>query len=213
MTLIGFSRPLACSLVFLCLAGCLSRPPLTRQSFGMEVPQIEKLVPRPVAGNLAIKAAEVAALYDSRALVYRLPNLAYERDPYADWLVLPSRMVEGAVAGGIRQSGLFSEVLERGSGLAPDLWLETHVDRLCGDFSQPGEAQALVEIQFRLVCTRREGPPAILLSKIYSCRVPLTRRTASEVVSGCDRGVQTATRELIGDLQSLAAKGLLGTKP
>src|SRR5438445_4432036 len=73
-----------------CLSGCLSRPPLKRESFNFAVPALKTASSTESERVLSVRAIDISSAYQGRLFVYRTGESAYERDPYAEFFVSPA---------------------------------------------------------------------------------------------------------------------------
>ena len=95
----------------LALSGCLSKPPLHKQTFTFGAPPTAS--GGAIAGNrvLGIRSLRIAPPFDGRSLVYRTGEFSYVRDPYAEFLEPARGRNDGARARMVESS----RRLQRGS--------------------------------------------------------------------------------------------------
>ena len=168
----------------LCLTGCLSRPALVHQTFALQTPAITNTAPA-TGRVLVLRPVEVSPLFAGQALVYRTGPNAYETDPYAGFLVPPSRALAIPVRAYLANSGAFADVVEPGSLLTAGQQLQVYVTELYGDFRQPAQPAAVLSL--RMVLATAEGN--VILQKVYSRSMPLQKNTATAVVAGYDQAL------------------------
>ncbi len=196
----------AALLAGLALAGCLTRPSLVRESFALVAPAREGAsakVPstRPV---LALKYVEVSNLFDGRLLVYRTGETTWERDPYAEWMTTPGRMLADAMAEGLRASGPWLDVVGLGSTLRAGEVAEVTVTGLYGDFRLPAEPYAVFSLRVSLVSPGRGMTPATqALHKEYRRRERISARTPAALVEGLNRELSSILAEAASDAAAL----------
>ena len=182
------------------LTGCLSRPALLQQTFALYGPAITN-VPAGANGRvLSLRAVEVSPLFDGRALTYRTGPESYELDPYASFLVDPARTIAIPLRAYLRNSGAFQDVIEAGSPLVADTFLQVHVSELHGDFRPPGPPAAVLSLRLTFFRSGNSNQPQVLLQKDYSRRVPLAQKTAAAVVGGWDQALAEIMAEVASDL-------------
>jgi cholesterol transport system auxiliary component len=191
---------LGCVGVGLLLSGCLSRPALKRQTFALLDPPPGQTNTAPQGAVLQLRSVEVSPLFAGRALVYRTGQDAYELDPYAGFLVRPDGALAIPLRSYLRNSGLFRDVVEPGSPIKADEFLEVHVSEFYGDFRKSETPGAVVTLRFVLVQPSDGGGSRIGLNREYSRRVPLKSNTAEEVVAGYDEALAQIMKELVTDL-------------
>ncbi len=192
---------LATLTLMLGLAGCLSRPALTRQSFGFALPPSTNSAAR--SGRvLGIRRIEVAPPFDGQTLVYRTGEFSYERDPYAEFLVPPAQDLEEPLRAWFRATGAFKAVAEPGSALKPDTLVEVFLDQLYGDFRHPAHGEAVLSARFVIFDAPQGAPAKVLLQKQYSLRLPLHARTAAAVVAGWNEELGRIAARVCSDLQN-----------
>lgn len=183
------------------LSSCLSRPALKRESFTFAVPQTK---PAASSGNervLGVRTIDIAAAYQGRLFVYRTGDSAYERDPYAEFFVSPAESLVNAIRGSLRESGLFQAVADRASLLKPDTLLEVHVTQLYGDFRDPKQPAAALNIRFVFFDAPNETPGRVLFQKSYSRRIPFKTRTAAALMTAWNEALAQILTDVAADLK------------
>ena len=194
----GVAIAAACLLV-VTLTGCLSRPPLARETFALTLPAAPESTSASGTAVLLLRSVVVAPMFDGKALVYRRGEHTWEQDPYAEFLVPPAAMLAGPLRTALRRSGVFRDVIEPGSALTPDRVAEIQVTEFYGDFRNQAEPMAVLALR----CTIFEiGPKQrVRLQKEYARRLALPERTAAGVVAGWNEALGQILGELAGDLQ------------
>jgi len=166
------------------LTGCLSRPPLNKQTFIFS--------PTPTAsrgvggGNRVIKirTLQVAEPFQGRSFVYRTGEYSYQRDPYAEFMVPPADGLITPICSWLRETGDFSAVVEAGSALKPDTLIEIQVVQLYGDFRQSARPTAVLTMRFVFFDAPGGLPGRVILQHEYSRSIPLKARTAPDLITG-----------------------------
>ena len=182
------------------LTGCLSRPPLARESFALTLPAAPESTNATGTAVLLLKSVVVAPMFDGKALVYRLGEHTWEQDPYAEFLVPPALMLAGPLRTVLRRSGTFRDVTEPGSALTPDRVAEIQITELYGDFRNQAELAAVLALRCTIFDTGPKQP--VRLQKEYSRRLALPARTAAGVVTGWNEALRQILGELVADLQA-----------
>jgi len=185
----------------LLFVGCLSKPPLVKQSFTFAVPS-----GRPASSSLGnrilgIRSIELASPYQGRLLVYRTGESSYEKDPYAEFIASPAESLAAAIRSHLRPSGLFKAVAEPGSSLKPNTLAEIYIPQLYGDFRKPQDAAAILTLRCVLFDAPSQVPAQMLFQKEYSRRIALKGKTAAAVMAAWDDALKEILTELIGDLK------------
>ena len=196
-------------LVFLTVmwAGCLSRPPLSKENFLISARAAEGAgkpgQPR-MDDILNLGVVTVAPEFEGRSLVYRISEAGYEFDAYAEFLIPPDRMIGGATRTWLRSAGLFGEIAEPNSRVPATRLAELHVSEMYGDFRKADDAAAVFTMRFVLFTkATADTEPGVALSKNYSRRVRLKERTAAAVVDGLQQAFREALNDLAADLNKL----------
>jgi uncharacterized lipoprotein YmbA len=184
----------------LATTGCLSRPPLAKETFALSLPN-RSAPPKNGTNSLALRQVTLSPLFEGRAFVYRTGEHAYERDPYAEFLVPPERMLATAIREYLRGSGAFGAVLEPGSAFKPTQFAEVNVAELYGDFRKPEDTCAVLTLRWTLFTSASE--PAVGFEATASRRIPLKDRTAAALVAGWNQ----ALREILDEIATPAGHG------
>jgi hypothetical protein len=192
--------------ILLCigLTGCLSRPALPSASFALNCPAPTTAAPDAANPVLGLKSVTVSPLFEGRSLVYRLADNRYEKDPYAEFLVTPERLVAAAAQAHLRNSGLYREVVEGTSVFKPSQWLEIQVRELYGDFRQPGAPTTVLALKFIVYEPGREIQYQVRVEKLFRRQIALSAPTAAAVVGGWNKALEEIMTELIAELKASA---------
>ncbi len=89
----------------LALCGCLSKPPLHKQTFTFGAPPTASGSAGAGDRVLGIRSLRIAPPFDGRSLVYRTGEFSYVRDPYAEFLDPPEEEMMAPVRGWLRRTG------------------------------------------------------------------------------------------------------------
>jgi hypothetical protein len=181
--------------------GCLSKPPLVKQSFTFATPSGRAGYSSVSSRVLGIRSIEVATPYQGRLLVYRTGESSYEKDPYAEFIASPAESLGAAIRGYLRLSGLFKAVAEPGSSLKPNTVAEVYVPLLYGDFRKPPDAASVLNIRCVVFDAPSQVPSRVLFQKDYSRRIAVKARTAAAVVAAWDEALKEIMTELVADLK------------
>jgi len=183
------------------LAGCISRPAMTRQTFAFAAPAIPGTNAIPGGRVLGIRKLQIAAPFDERSFVYRTGEFSYERDPYAGFLESPTEELLAPMRGWLRDSGSFSAVVEAGGALKPDTLVEISVSQLFGDFRQSEHPAAVMTMRF-VFCDAPNGVPGkLILQQAYSRSIPLSAPTDAVLMAGWNRALAEILAEAAADFR------------
>lgn len=150
---------------------------------------------------LQVRRLGISEIYNTRELIYQLDNGRVESDFYNMFFVSPRSMLTTELRSWLKQSGLFTSIIEPGSMIIPGLTLEGIVNSLYGDYAT-NDPEAVVAMQFFLV---DENTPdnTIVFSQNYTQRVPLDEPSPEELIQGMTTGVELIFQELEKDLAQL----------
>jgi ABC-type uncharacterized transport system auxiliary subunit len=183
------------------LCGCGSSPKWQQQTFAFSTPAGPP--PSKTATNiLELSRVTVSPLFQSREFTCRTAVDAYEHDPYAGFLSSPENTLSEAIQAWMQQGRAFGHVITPGGGLTPTVVAEATVTELYGDFQNPSQPVAHLEIHFTFYEDREEGAGRVLLDKVCSRETPLARRSATALMAAWD----TDLREIMEEINSDYAK-------
>jgi ABC-type uncharacterized transport system auxiliary subunit len=192
---------LAILAAILVLCGCLSKPPLHKQTFTFGAPPTAS--GGAVAGDrvLGIRHLRIAPPFDGRSLVYRTGEFSYVRDPYAEFLDPPEEELMAPVRGWLSRAGGFSEVVDAGSALKPNTVVEINVTQLYGDFRWSDHACAVVTMHLVFFEARNGVPTKPILQQEYSRSIPVTAPSAAALMEGWNQAFGGIFAEVASDLR------------
>lgn len=189
-----------CGTMTLLFTGCLSRPALVHHTYALSGPVQSEAAVKPSGPVLMLRSCTVSPLFEDRAFAYRIGPEAYERDPYAGFLVRPGTALAIPVRDYLRHSGAFREVIESGSMLAADRWLEVYVSELYGDFRTRGQPAAVLTMRFAFFSSEGGKPSNVGLERSYTRRIPLAENTAASVAAGWNQALAEIMAEVTAQL-------------
>jgi ABC-type uncharacterized transport system auxiliary subunit len=183
------------------LCGCLSKPPLHKQTFTFGAPPTAS--GGAAAGDrvLGIKSLRIAPPFDGRSLVYRTGEFSYVRDPYAEFLDPPEEEMLAPVRGWLSRTGGFSEVVDAGSALKPNTVVEINVTRFYGDFRRSDHACAIVTMRLVFFEARNGVPTKPILQQEYSRSIPVTAPSAAALMEGWNQAFGGIFADVASDLR------------
>ncbi len=147
---------------------------------------------------LKVRRLSVSDLYNTRELVYREPGGRVESDYYNMFFVTPGDMLTQELRTWLRETGLFSHIIEPGSMVVSGLTLEGVVNALYGDYTTDAPA-AVVEMQF-FVVDESTAANDIVFSADYRRRVPIAEPDPAALVQAMTTGVEAIFADLETDL-------------
>jgi uncharacterized lipoprotein YmbA len=192
---------LAIPAAVLALGGCLSKPPLHKQTFTFVAPPTAS--GGAVAGDrvLGIRSLRIAPPFDERSLVYRTGEFSYVRDPYAEFLDPPEEEMIAPVRGWLSRADGFSDVVNAGSALKPNTVVEISVTQLYGDFRQSKHPCAVVTMRLVFFEARNGVPTKPIFQQEYSRSIPVTAPSAAALMEGWNQAFGGIFAEAASDLR------------
>jgi ABC-type uncharacterized transport system auxiliary subunit len=186
----------------LVLAGCLSRPAMTEQTFAFSAPLAIATNSLPGGGVLGMRALQMAPPFDGRSLVYRTGDFSYERDPHAEFLGSPAEELAASISGILSADGCFGAVVGMGSPATPDTFVEIDISQLYGDIRKPGPPCAILALQVVFVKATKGLPGRVILQRNYSRRIPVESATAAAFMKGWNEALVEIFAEVASDFRS-----------
>ena len=169
--------------------GCLSRPSLERQTFAFSAPDLPA-TNDPASGRVfGIKTLRISPPFDGRSLIFRTGDFSYERDPYAEFLGLPSDGLTAAISEMLRVNGCNVAAGKLDGVIKPDTLLEINVSQLYGDIRKRGSPCAIVALQVVFVRATNGLPANVVLQQSYSRRIPMRSATAAALMDGWNQAL------------------------
>jgi cholesterol transport system auxiliary component len=153
-------------------------------------------------GVLLVSSLRVSPRYESRSLIYRLSDSAFEADYYNQFLVSPGPMLTEEVRRGLSQAQITQYVVGTSSQLDPTHVLEGTVDSLYGDFRDLAAPKAVLEMEFFL---SKESPTKadIVARKRYTKAIALNGRSPEALVRGWNQALNEILTALAADLKTI----------
>ncbi|MBG0790779.1 MAG: membrane integrity-associated transporter subunit PqiC [Desulfovibrionaceae bacterium] len=180
--------------------GCvkLTHDPIHKRYFQIVPERTEKKAATSKGVILKVRRLSVSAPYETRELIYRECRNRIESDYYNTFFATPGAMLTTGLRKWLRESNLFTHIIEPGSMVVPGLTLEGMVNALYGDYS--GDAPfAVVEMQF-FVVDENTAMNDVVFSGDYAQRIPMTEPDPAALVQAMTEGVQTIFADLESDL-------------
>jgi cholesterol transport system auxiliary component len=195
-----------CSVVLLVftftLGGCLSRAPMKIETFAFSSPAMTETNGGTGSRVLAIRRLRIDPPFDGRPLVYRTGEFSYERDPYSQFLGLPSDALAVPITGMLRSDGCFSAVVKMGSAARPNTLVEINVNELYGDIRKPGSPSAVLAMQVIFLDATNGLPGKVILQKNYSRQILMKSATSAALMEGWNEALVEIFADVASDLRS-----------
>jgi hypothetical protein len=183
--------------------GCsvLRREYPERQQFVIEASRPESSDPPARGLVLGVTRFRTSPLLSGTNFVYRTGEQTYESDFYNVFWTLPSAMVANQAGKWLRESGIFSNVVDPTSTTPRAYALEGAVDELYGDFRNPSQPAAVIGLRFALVDVR--GPePKLLFHRDYSVSRPIPAATPKALAAGWSEALSEILTALEADVRA-----------
>jgi cholesterol transport system auxiliary component len=202
---------LTLSLSLIVMTGCmrlsLQKPPVEKHYFAITAGKIER--PDSSLGStdaiLSVRPLRMDEIFSDASLVYRIGEVKWDSDYYNQFFITPQPMLTGIVRETISDSGLFAEVMSKGSILTPTHFLEGAVTALYGDYRDKSNPAAVVQMEFLLLDDQR-GTPSIILKKRYAANVKIKEAAPELLVEAFGEGITEILSQLQRDIDT-AMKG------
>ena len=196
--------PLA-SVALVAAIGCLTKPALVSRSFTID-PPAPRSAGSPGGVILTVARVDVLPPFSGQALVYRLGEHGFERDPYARFAAPPSWLLTVAIRGYLANADFVRDVVAPGDGARSDATIQASVLQMAGDL-RGNESSAVLTLRFRVLSGPAVRERPVILLKTYSKTVPITRSSARDVVDAWNQGLAEIMAEFQADLQTALTAG------
>lgn len=181
------------------LAGCgLNRPSVDIRTY--------LVVPSPPPGGsagtplrLRVEPFAIASPYEGKPMVYRFSEARFEADFYNEYLIAPRRMLMQQSIDWLRRAGY-----DASSQHARDAYvLHAKVGRLYGDFREPQQPRAVLDIAYALIAP--DGGK-VLLEQHHTLEVPIADASAESVARGLGSALGQSLAQLHAALSSMETR-------
>lgn len=112
-------------------------------------------------------------------------------------------MLTAQISGWIKDARVFAGVTDLGSLIAPDLILEGVAPVMALD-ATGATPKAVLALQFLLLASGRDGPPAVVMQRDYRGEVALSRNAPQELVRGWNEALAEILTKFETDLRQAA---------
>ena len=183
------------------LAACsvLPQPKYVQQTQWPLIVHRPQSLPRAARGKvLVVRDVQAAPGVDQRGLQWFEPNGSVHVDFYNQWAVTPSQAATSNLQQWLTASGLFSAVVGGGSGLIPNLILDTQLTQFIAD---PRNLTAHCAILVTLINADRT-PSTVLLQQTIAgeARMPV------DTPEGVADGLRAALADALGKSEAAIAQ-------
>ncbi|ACN17976.1 conserved hypothetical protein [Desulforapulum autotrophicum HRM2] len=138
--------------------------------------------------TLLVKEFDMAPMYMANSFVYRRDEFQFETDYFNEFIIPPQRMITAAVKRALFDARLFSPAFP---DKPADHRLQGRINRLYGDFRQPGHPLAVMEISLALDATDE---------KTFSKETAIKESTPQALVGGWNRLLDEIIQEFVNSL-------------
>lgn len=181
--------------------GCLSRPPIKAQTFAFTEPPSTTADTPANSGVLGIKSLQVSPPFDGRSFVYRTGEFSYERDPYAQFLGLPTDVLVVPVTELLRNDGGFGAVVKMGGSTRPDTLIEINIDEMYGDIRRTDSPFAVLSMQVILTEAKGGLPGKVLLQKNYSRQIQMQSTAPAALMAAWNEALAQIFKDIASDFR------------
>jgi cholesterol transport system auxiliary component len=195
-------------------SGCVSleRSSPERHYFVIELPRSANS-PEPASDLiLSVGNMRISPRYADRSLVYRTSDTSFESDFYNQFLTSPDTMISEELRKGLAAARQFKYVLGPADAQQPNYVLEGSVNALYGDFRNPSQPTAVLEIEVFLY-NDNSNNSGLVAQKRYLKSVPVNERSPEALVKGWDQALQQIVAALAADLNSMNLNSKNSTPP
>jgi len=183
------------------LSGCLSRPPMNKQTFAFSASADVTANDATNNGVLGLKTIQIAQPFNDRSLVYRTGEFSYQRDPYAEFLSSPDEEMAAFVSETLRENGCFRSVVPAGDAVKPNMLVEINVSQLYGDLRKPKSPSAVIAMQVIFMEATNGMSGRVILQKNYSRRIPMKSATAAALMESWNQALVEILTEMASDIR------------
>ena len=194
----------------LAFSGCLSRPPLNKETFAFSAPMPNGSSQTHSGRVLGIKPIRIDSPFNGREIIYRTGEFSYQRNEYAEFLGTPAEQLAGLVGGIMATNGYFSAVVRAGSTARPDTVMEINVSQLYGDIQNPESPSAVVALQVVMMNATNGMTDAVVFRGNYSRRIPMKSTAPAALMESWNEAFVEILPEVTADFQ---AQENLSNKP
>lgn len=203
----GIVRIVLCLALTVALLGCIrpERRSISKRELLLDVQRARQEAESPGRGIVEIQRFGISSRFEGKGLIYRISDVTYESDFYNEYLTSPQSMVTEEVSNWLTRSGIFDSVVYTDSNLNANFILEGTVLALYGDFTQPENPRAVVEIEFFLIDDQNQAPSK-LFGRVYRATEPVASRRAEDLIRAQNACLESILTRMEADLRSTVTK-------
>ncbi len=151
--------------------------------------------------RVLVKEFYINPAFDSHSFVYRLGKNKYAIDYYNEFVNSPARLITEKIEGSLYASNLFT-CIQTNMKQNISFRLSGKITRLYGDFQDPSNPRAVIEIS--MILEKKDGPAfQAISSKTYLAEENISSNDPSQLVSGWNTGLLKIVIEFISDFQTI----------
>jgi len=151
--------------------------------------------------TLLVKEFYINPVFDSHSFVYRLGKNKYAIDYYNEFVSSPARLITKIIEGSLCASNLFTTI-HTNMKQNISFRLSGKITRLYGDFQDPSNPRAVIEIS--MILEKKHGTAfQTISSKTYLAEENISSRNPSKLVSGWNTGLSKIVIRFISDFQTI----------
>lgn len=182
----------------------VSRPGVERTHYLVQAQRPATDEPPPIFDEvLAVRGVRIAPGFDSKAFITLREQGRVEADFHHQFFLPPGEMLTAQISGWIKDARVFAGVTDLGSLIAPDLILEGVAPVMALD-ATGATPKAVLALQFLLLASGRDGPPAVVMQRDYRGEVALSRNAPQELVRGWNEALAEILTKFETDLRQAA---------
>ncbi len=148
-------------------------------------------------GTLLIKEFAINLAFDSHSFVYRIEKNEYLNDYYNEFISYPAKLITQKIEEGLCSSQYFRSA-QTNMKQDIDFRLSGKITRLYGDYQEPDNPKAMIEI--RMVLEKRaDNTFKVITGKTYTAHENISSRKPAHLVSGWNAGLSKIVIQFIND--------------
>ena len=152
--------------------------------------------------TLLVKEFYINPVFDSHSFVYRLGKNKYAIDYYNEFVSSPARLITQGIEESLCASNLFTSI-QANKKQNIGFRLSGKITRLYGDFQDPSNPRAVIEISMILE-KKHDTAFQTISSKTYLAEEKILSNDPSKLVSGWNAGLLKIVIGFISDFQPLS---------
>ena len=149
--------------------------------------------------TILVKEFYINPAFDSHSFVYRLGKNKYSIDYYNEFISSPARLITQIIEESLCASNLFTSIqTDKKQNIS--FRLSGKITRLYGDFQDPSNPRAVIEIS--MILGKKHGSAfQAISSKTYLAQENISSNDPSKLVSGWNTGLLKIVIQFMNDFQ------------